>query len=92
MRYRRSDGASVAFKRFPLGYREGAIQEVRALQIAKEAEIPFVVDLLGSFRSHDMNDFFETELVLAMPLLEALPLDEKIELDQIATIMRGVQR
>jgi len=85
---RRSDGAPVAFKSFRRGFSGNRHRrEIKALTIAKQARIPFVVDLLAAFEPDDALEWLRTEFVLVMPRLEPLPLDN-LELEEIANVMR----
>jgi len=82
-----SDGYLVAIKRFHLGSGKRPRRELRALTIAKQAKIPFVVELLAAFRPINNLEWIRTELTLVMPRLERLPL-ESLGLDEMAKVMR----
>ena len=70
-----SNGAPVAIKRFHLGSGKRPRRELRVLTIAKQAKIPFVVELLAAFRPTDSMEWIRTKLTLVMPRLEPLPLE-----------------
>jgi serine/threonine protein kinase/predicted nucleic acid-binding Zn-ribbon protein len=84
---RLSDGSPVAIKRFHITSGKQSRRELRALTIAQQAKIPFVVELLAAFRPTSPEEWIRTELTVVMPRLEPLSLDG-LRLSEIAKIMR----
>jgi len=65
------------------------LQELRALTIAKEGRVPFVVELLDAFRPMDPYGWITIELVLVLPRLEPLEIEKRrVDLQEMATVMR----